>query len=237
MSSELAKVTSQQERLLKLVDEVTTLKIMMREKDARISTLEQRIDELEQYTRRDDLVITGIKTRHRTYARMTANAETTEDALREELQSLEQQVVDFLNRNNINIRKEAISACHTLPSKSENSASAVVIRFICRKQSNDVLMQAKKLKRTNVYINEHLTKKNGGIAREARMLRKQKKITGTWTWNGNVWIREQDGSAKVIKTMKELEKYKTGHSQLGRTDNGEIRLDTLGHTLNNGRRY
>ena len=48
MSSELAKVTSQQERLLKLVDEVTTLKIMMREKDARISTLEQRIDELEQ---------------------------------------------------------------------------------------------------------------------------------------------------------------------------------------------
>lgn len=213
MSSELAKVTSQQERLLKLVDEVTTLKIMMREKDVRISTLEQRIDELEQYTRRDDLVITGIKTRHRTYARAAANAETTEDAPREELQSLEQQVVDFLNRNNINIRKEAISACHTLPSKSENSVPVVVIRFICRKQRNDVLMQAKKLKGTNVYINEHLTKKNGGIARGARILRKQKKITGTWTRNGNVWIREQDGSVKVIKTMKELEKYKTGQSQ------------------------
>lgn len=214
MSSELAKVTSQQERLLKLVDEVTTLKIMMREKDTRISTLELRIDELEQYTRRDDLVITGIKTRHRTYARAAARAETTEDAPREELQSLEQQVVDFLNKNNINIRKEAISACHTLPSRSENSVPAVVIRFISRKNRNDVLMQAKKLKeRTNVYINKHLTRKNGGIAREARMLRKWKKITGTWTWNGNVWIREQDGSAKVIKTLKELEKYKTGHSQ------------------------
>lgn len=65
-------------------------------------------------------------------------------------------------------------------------------------------MQAKKLKGTNVYINKHLTKKNGGIAREARMLRKQKKITGTWTRNGNVWIREQDGLAKVIKAMKEF---------------------------------
>ncbi|KAJ0015314.1 hypothetical protein NQD34_008934 [Periophthalmus magnuspinnatus] len=51
MSGELAKLTSQQERLLKLVDEVATLKTMMSVKDKRITFLEQRVDELEQYTR------------------------------------------------------------------------------------------------------------------------------------------------------------------------------------------
>lgn len=41
------------------------------------------------------------------------------------------------------------------------------------------------------------------------MLRKQKKITATWTQNGNVWIREQEGShGKVIRDLKELEKFK-----------------------------
>lgn len=54
-------------------------------------------------------------------------------------------------------------------------------------------MQAKRPRGTNVYINEHLTKKNGGIAREVRMLRKHNKITATWTQNGNVWIKNKKG--------------------------------------------
>lgn len=119
MSGELAKLTTQQERLLELVGEVKTLKTMIREKDERKLILEQRIDDLEQYTRKDDLVITGLETRHRTYARATANVVTTEDAPREELLSLEQQVVDFLNSKNIEVHSEAISVCHSLPRKDE----------------------------------------------------------------------------------------------------------------------
>lgn len=212
MSGELAKLSSQQERLIKLVDEVSTLKTMIRAKDQQIASLEQRVEDLEQYTRRDDLVITGLELRHRTYARATANAETTEDAPREELLSLEQQVVNFLNSKNINIYKEDISICHALPRKSEKVRPAIILRFISRKRRSDVIMHAKNLRGTNVFINEHLTKKNGDIAREARMLRKQRKITGTWTRNGNVWIRDQDGNAKIIKDMKELDKFRTTQS-------------------------
>lgn len=214
VTAELSTVTSQQKRLLELLDEVKTLKTLLTEKDRKISALEQRVDDLEQYTRREDLVLSGLETRHQTYARATANADTTEDAPQEELQSLEQQVVSFLHSKNISIHMEDISICHTLPRMSGKSKPAVIIRFISRKPRNDVLRQAKKLKGTNVYINEHLTKKNGDIAREARMLRKQQKITGTWTRNGSVWIKGQDGSVKVIKDMKELEKVKRGSSQL-----------------------
>lgn len=61
MSGELTKLTSQQERLIGLVEEVKTLKAMLIEKDRKIIVLEQRVDELEQYTKRDNLVLTGWK--------------------------------------------------------------------------------------------------------------------------------------------------------------------------------
>uniref|UniRef100_A0A1A8PAD9 Uncharacterized protein n=1 Tax=Nothobranchius rachovii TaxID=451742 RepID=A0A1A8PAD9_9TELE len=208
MSGELSKVTSQQDRLLRLMEEVKELKILLTEKDKKISALEQRVDELEQYTRREDLVIMGLETRHRSYAKAVANHDSAEDASDKELETLEQQVVTFLHSKNITIQRDAISICHALPKKFEKAKPTIVVRFTSRKQRNSVLLQANKLRGTNVYINEHLTKKNGTIAREARMLKKQKKIVATWTRNGSVWIREQEGSqAKIIKELGELEKF------------------------------
>lgn len=61
--------------------------------------LEQRVDELEQYARREDLVTTGLETPHRSYAWATANLDMTEDAWQEELQTREQQVVVYCRAN------------------------------------------------------------------------------------------------------------------------------------------
>lgn len=97
------------------------------------------------------------------------------EATEEQLLTMEQQVVLFLHSNNISIQRDAISKCHTLPRKTDKTKPPIITRFISRKQKNDLLMQGKKLKATHVYRNEHLTKKNGDIARETRMLRKQKK--------------------------------------------------------------
>lgn len=40
----------------------------------------------------------------------------------------------------------------------------------------NVMCQSKQLKGTEVYVNEHLTKKNAEIARNGRILREQNKI-------------------------------------------------------------
>lgn len=53
MSDELSKAM-----LLELMGEVKQLKNLVKEKDKRIEGLEQRIDDLEQYTRMEDLIIT-----------------------------------------------------------------------------------------------------------------------------------------------------------------------------------
>lgn len=71
LSGELTKLTSQQERLVGVIEEVKALKVMKTEKDRKINELEQRMNELEQYTKRDNFVLTGLETRHRTYARTT----------------------------------------------------------------------------------------------------------------------------------------------------------------------
>ena len=44
------------------------LKILLQEKYAKISELENRVDDLEQYTRIDDLIISGLTVRHRSYS-------------------------------------------------------------------------------------------------------------------------------------------------------------------------
>ena len=49
-------------KLTSLTADVENLKKENREKDQKIKVLETRIGELEQYSRRDDLVITGIDT-------------------------------------------------------------------------------------------------------------------------------------------------------------------------------
>lgn len=114
MSEEISKVVKQQATLMGLMGEVRELRVMIKQRDQRIELLEQRVDDLEQFTRAEDVTITGLETKHRSYARATVSDTAGEDAPPEEIQTLEDQVVAFLNNKNITIEKKHISACHTL---------------------------------------------------------------------------------------------------------------------------
>ena len=214
MSEELGKLAEQQAKLLTLLHEVAELKRAIKDKDAIIEVLERRIDDLEQYTRMEDIIVTGLDTTHRSYARATAATitEKGEDAPSVELQTLERQVVQFLMSKNITIAPVNIAACHILPRKNQNIKSSIIIRFVNRNNKIELLRQAKKLKGTGVYINEHLTKKNAEIARYARHLKKQNKIQATWTRNCQVKIRlngpPEESKVMTIRELKDLDPYK-----------------------------
>ena len=218
LTEEVTKLSTTQKGLLVLIEEVCQLKTVIEEKDKTIGELERRVEDLEQYSRIDDLVIAGLKTTHRSYARAAAGDKTGEDAPIQEQRSLEQQVIQFFNNKDIPLDSSNIAACHTLPQrqnyKGKNTRPNILIRFVSRKHKIEVLKNAKKLKDTGVYVNEHLTKRNGEIAKQARILRKAKKIQDTWTRNCKVMVRLNDDgtpeNAKVltIRDIKELEKYK-----------------------------
>lgn len=212
MSEEISKVVKQQVNLMGLMEEVHELRVTINQRDQRIELLEQRIDDLEQYSRADDLIITGLDTKHRSYARAAAGDRQGEDAPLEELHTLEQQVVQFLSSKNIQLERQQISACNILPRKDKKNKPTIVVRFANRKYKVEVLRQSKKLKDTGVYVNEHLTKKNAEIAMNGRILRKQNKIQATWTRNGKVFIKlngpPEQAKVVVVRNLRDLDQYK-----------------------------
>ncbi len=162
----------------------------------------------------DDVIVSGLNTRHHSYARAAAGAGDRggEDDTPGEMFSLEQQILQFFTSKDININSSTISACHALPRKDKNAKPATIIRFVNRKDKNELLRQGKKLRGTDVYLNEHLTKKNADIARQARALRKQNKIQATWTRNCKVWIKlngtPEEAKAILIKELSDLDRFK-----------------------------
>ena len=114
-----------------------------------------------------------------------------QNAPEEELQNLEHQVIGFLNNKlELNIKPADINACHTIKNKQREKPDNIIIRFISRKNKVEVLKRSRKLKGTNIYINEHLTPKNNEIAKKARLLRKQGKISRAWIRDCKVFIKK-----------------------------------------------
>ncbi|KAK1897809.1 Laminin-like protein epi-1 [Dissostichus eleginoides] len=97
LSAKIKTVAAQQNKIMELMGEIQSLKIQNIEKDKKITFLENRVADLEQYTRMNDLIISGLKTRHRSYARAAVASEDTAagrrgaDALEVDRVSLEQQ--------------------------------------------------------------------------------------------------------------------------------------------------
>ncbi|KAL3966351.1 heterogeneous nuclear ribonucleoprotein R [Sarotherodon galilaeus] len=205
MTEEISAVKLQMKAILDLVEEVKALRIQNAEKDRRLA-----VADLEQYTRINDVIITGLRIKPRSYARAVA-ADNVGGPGEEDVNSTELQVVTFLRSKGVEVDYNNIEACHPLPRKNDSDKPAIIVRFANRKHKTALLKQGKKLKGSDVFMNEHLTKRNADIARKARYLKKQGKIQNTWTTNCKVFIKlngtPEQAKVLVIRNMEELDKY------------------------------
>lgn len=194
---EVSALRQQQTQIQELIDQLKSLRVKNDNNERKISHLENWVAELEQYTRMNDIIITGLKIKPRTYARAvtTNNGEEPGEL---DVSSTEQQVATFLRSRGIEMDCDNIEACHPLPRRNLSDQPAV-IRFANRKHKREIQKQGRKLKGTNVYINEHLTSHNAAIARAARHLKKQKKIQHTWTSNCKIFIKLNGNSTRKPK--------------------------------------
>ena len=120
----------------------------------KITTLEKRIDVLEQYFRMDNVLVSGLNVNHTSYLRAVVQSnlvEIIENCPIAVISSRIEQAVSFL----------ASSICHTV--KIKTSRPQIVIKFYSRKAGNCVLSQAENLKGTNFIIDKHLTHKNANL--------------------------------------------------------------------------
>lgn len=149
LSEEITAVRLQQKAILDLVTEVKALRLQNKEKDKRLAFLENRVADLEQYTRMNDVIVSGLKMKPRSYARaVTTDHDREPDG--SVADSVEQQVSAFLQSKGIELDCNAIEACHPLPRRNNSDKPAIIMRVVHRKHKTAVLKQGRKLKGTDV---------------------------------------------------------------------------------------
>ena len=111
------------------------------------------------------------------------------------------------------ISSENISASHTLPGRGKKGEKPIVVRMTSRKAKIRALQSArnsKPLSGTEVYLNEHLTSKNGAISKRARELKRQRKIEKTWIRNCKIFVSvliNDESKVFSINSIDELNRF------------------------------
>lgn len=227
-------ITKQQATIESLVNEIQALKEERSKQTKDIAELQKRVDELEQYTRADDVVISGLNIQAQSYAAAASSTEErNEDAPQQETFILEEKLCQALEEHSIILKSENISTCHFLggPNRNRNGNRNIIVRFSNRKEKDSLLKAARNhLPGTNIYINEHLTQKNAYLARFARQLRKDKLINQTWTRNGKSFVKWQSNINGQMSTTKIIEE-----TDFLKCDITEDQLRTTRHKLTSTR--
>jgi archaellum component FlaC len=151
------------------------------------SKLKDEISDLQQYTRKNNIVISGIPALPR-----GANVFPLLEKMAEILQ--------------IQFYRTDINAAHWLPVRGVNRENqSILVSFVSRIVKHEWLLARRHRKRlmaneiddkfpqTLVYMNDHLTQKSREIFNAARSLLRQEKLVAVWTSDGNVMARRSPG--------------------------------------------
>ena len=161
-----------------LVDKIDNLTSSVEIRDQKIFYLENKLNEIEQYSKKTNIIISS-----------------STDFLNKS-DNKKSEFINFVkNQLNIDIDPYDVVAIHELPNKNKDIYKTIV-KFHFHETKSKIFKNIKKLKDTNIYINDHLTKYNSEIFYKARNLLKDSKIKYCWTVNGITFIKKTESSEK-----------------------------------------
>ena len=194
-----------------LRSEVRSLRKELSDRDAAIANLQAEVkvlrqdnDALEQYGRRNNLRISGIP-------EVNLQPEQTEDTTGA--------IVDLANnilKLDPQLTPNDIEVSHRLrkpTSARNNEPRAIIVRFRSKAERYRVISNRKNLKQYNegkdikVYINEDLTATRAKLFSTVRKLQKDKHFSQVWTYNGNIRIKDHQGTVKSVDSVDDIKKY------------------------------
>ena len=164
----------------------------------RITDLERRMNEVDQYSRRECLDVSGIP------SNVTNN-------------NLETTVLKILEKFGSPVAPENVEAIHRL--KSFNNSNRVILKLSRRKDVFRIFSSNNKLKGidlsdlniekgTKIYINESLCNAYKSMWNECKSLKTRGLIHSYWVYNGKLSIKEKEDSM-IIKAIhiNDLKKF------------------------------
>ena len=162
------------------------------------NTCKSNIDDLEQYSRRSCVRISGIK--------------------EEEGENTDELVLNLARRVSADIRPEDLDRSHRVGRPREVSQNTntvprpreIIVKLTNYRARMQLLKGRAFLRSTKakIFINEDLTSARKEIAYECRGLKRDNKIRKVWTYNGNIFIIDNHDVKKQISSMSELDVYK-----------------------------
>lgn len=183
MESALKKeISAVQESMKTLTDENIALRKELINTKQTINKLETKVNDLEQYTRRNNLRVFGVPD--------TGVWETAEQA--------EEKVLNVINKklSMADIKGNDIEIAHRVGKFQQGKNRAIIVRFLSRKIKEKVIRERRKLKGSKMLIAEDLTKENAAWFFQVKST---PGVTSTWTRNGETFISTPSGIHKVLK--------------------------------------
>ena len=160
---------------------------------------ETKLDELEQYSRKNSLNITGIP---------ESQGESTSQLIR-----------DLGKMIGVDINRTDIDACHRIGRQTASKPRTIIVKFTRYDQRQDVYAARKKLREVsapvgapftrqqleNIYISDNLTSRRQAVLYVARQLKRKGKLFAAWSDAGRLKVRiSRGGNTKVISTNNDL---------------------------------
>lgn len=90
----------------------------------------------------------------------------------------------------------------------QNGKSIKIVKFTNIWKRREVYNLRSQLKNTEIFLNEDLDREERQIFYQCRMLKKQGKITATWTKEMKIIVKTNDGETVVLETRHHLQELK-----------------------------
>ena len=159
--------------------------------NTRVSELEEKCDELEQYSRRNIIRIRGIPEK---------TGEETDAVVRELAAT----------KLGVNIDAHDIVRSHRVGRTGDDKATPrdVIASFTSHNTKSAIMRNGRKLKGSRIFINEDMTRIRGKIAWEARQLRRDGKLIDTWTRDGIIFVKKTENNVKSFTAVNAWKVFK-----------------------------
>lgn len=170
-----------------------------------IDYLKIKLDDQEQYSRRTNLKISGIKEQGRD--------ENTDDLVLDVINNL------ILKHQGVALNYSQIGRTHRVgpppTTSTKNRPRDIIIRFISYRDRDLVFRNKKNLKSFNecqspdrrLYVNEALTQRRASLYKKTRDLFRNKKIKNCWTHDGKILVKSLVKKTVQITDEKDLEQF------------------------------
>ncbi len=156
-------------------------------KEGLINKMEEKTDQLEQIHKMNNIRIASL--------------------VEEEDEDVQVKVINLAKRMKLTIQPADIKDARRMGPKKGNKTRDVLVILTSKRLRDDLYQRRKMLTSATdpVYVNEDLTQRRSQLFYEGRKLRKQGRIYGIWTQQGNILIKvSQQSQPKEVTNYKDI---------------------------------